>query len=211
MRAFSLKSINLDGYLTNKVFVFSIATLPFLRLFYFALNDKLTAHPIEFIEHSTGFWSLTILLALLCLTPIRQIFKLNKQIRLRRMLGLFVFFYAFLHVLTYLWLDYDFNYDEIAKDVIKHPRILVGFIAFILLIPLAATSNNASIKRLGASWLKLHSLVYLVAILAVTHFWMLVKRDIREPLIVAVVLFLLLGGRVYFRFLAKHRRPSLIH
>lgn len=124
------------------------------------------------------------------------------------MLGLFVFFYAFLHVLTYLWFDYDFNYDEITKDVIKHPRILVGFIAFILLIPLAATSNNASIKRLGASWLKLHSLVYLVAILAVTHFWMLVKRDIREPLIFAMVLFLLLAVRVYFRFLAKQRRPS---
>ena len=208
MRAFSLKSINLDGYLTNKVFVFSIATVPFLRLFYLALNDKLTAHPIEFIEHSTGFWSLTILLALLCLTPIRQIFKLNKQIRLRRMLGLFVFFYAFLHVVTYLWLDYDFNYDEIAKDVIKHPRILVGFIAFILLITLAATSNNASIKRLGASWVKLHSLVYLVAILAVTHFWMLVKRDIREPLIFAMVLFILLAIRVYFRFLAKQQRPS---
>jgi sulfoxide reductase heme-binding subunit YedZ len=208
MRAFSLKSINLDGYLTNKVFVFSIAILPFLRLFYLAFNDKLTAHPIEFIEHSTGFWSLTILLVLLFLTPMRQIFKLNKQIRLRRMLGLFVFFYAFLHVLTYLWLDYDFNYDEIAKDVIKHPRILVGFVAFILLIPLAATSNNASIKRLGAGWVKLHSLVYLVAILAVMHFWMLVKRDIREPLIFAMVIFLLLAVRVYSRFLAKQRRPS---
>ena len=208
MRAFSLKFISLDGYLTNKAFVFSIAILPFLRLFYLALNDRLTAHPIEFIEHSTGFWSLTVLLALLLLTPIRQIFKLNKQIRLRRMLGLFVFFYAFLHVATYLWLDYDFNYDEIAKDVIKHPRILVGFIAFILLIPLAATSNNASIKRLGASWLKLHSLVYIIAILAVMHFWMLVKRDIREPLIFAMVLFILLAVRVYFRFLAKQRRPS---
>jgi sulfoxide reductase heme-binding subunit YedZ len=208
MRAFSLKSINLDGYLTNKVFVFSIAILPFLRLFYLAFNDKLTAHPIEFIEHSTGFWSLTILLVLLFLTPMRQIFKLNKQIRLRRMLGLFVFFYAFLHVLTYLWLDYDFNYDEIAKDVIKHPRILVGFVAFILLIPLAATSNNASIKRLGAGWVKLHSLVYLVAILAVMHFWMLVKRDIREPLIFAMVIFLLLAVRVISRFLAKQRRPS---
>lgn len=208
MRAFSLNSFNLDGYLTNKVFVFSIAILPFLRLFYLALNGKLTAHPIEYIEHSTGFWALTILLVLLFLTPMRQIFKLNKQIRLRRMLGLFVFFYAFLHVLTYLWLDYDFNYDEIAKDVIKHPRILVGFVAFILLIPLAATSNNASIKRLGAIWVKLHSLVYLIAILAVTHFWMLVKRDIREPLIFAMVLFLLLAVRLYFKFLAKQRRPS---
>lgn len=208
MRAFSLKSINLDGYLTNKVFVFSIATLPFIRLFYLALNDKITAHPIEFIEHSTGFWSLTILLVLLFLTPLRQIFKLNKQIRLRRMLGLFVFFYAFLHAATYLWLDYDFSYDGIVNDVIKHPRILVGFIAFILLLPLAATSNNASIKGLGASWVKLHSLVYLVAILAVTHFWMLVKRDIREPLIFAMVLFLLLAVRVYFRFLSKQKSPS---
>lgn len=208
MRALSLKSINLDGYLTNKVFVFSIAILPFLRLFYLTLNDRLTAHPIEFIEHSTGFWSLTILLVLLFLTPIRQIFKLNKQIRLRRMLGLFVFFYAFLHVATYLWLDYDFSYDGIVNDVIKHPRILVGFIAFILLIPLAATSNNASIKSLGASWVKLHRLVYLVAILAVTHFWMLVKRDLREPLIFAMVLFLLLAVRVYFRFLAKQRSPN---
>jgi sulfoxide reductase heme-binding subunit YedZ len=124
------------------------------------------------------------------------------------MLGLFVFFYAFLHVATYLWLDYDFNYDEIAKDVIKHPRILVGFIAFILLLPLAATSNNASMKGLGASWVKLHSLVYLVAILAVTHFWMLVKRDIREPLIFAMVLFLLLAVRVYFRFLSEQKSPS---
>lgn len=208
MRALSLKSINLDGYLTNKVFVFSIAILPFLRLIYLALNDRLTAHPIEFIEHSTGFWSITILILLLFLTPIRQIFKLNKQIRLRRMLGLFVFFYAFLHVATYLWLDYDFSYDGIVNDVIKHPRILVGFFAFILLIPLAATSNNASIKRLGASWVKLHSLVYLVAILAVTHFWMLVKRDIREPLIFAMVLFLLLAVRVYLRFSAKQRSPS---
>ncbi len=208
MRAFSLKSINLDGYLTNKVFVFSIAILPFLRLFYLAHNNKLTAHPIEYLEHSTGFWTLTILLVLLFLTPIRQLFKLNKQIRLRRMLGLFVFFYAFLHVATYLWLDYDFNYDEIAKDVIKHPRILVGFIAFVLLLPLAATSNNASIKRLGADWVKLHKLVYLVAILAVTHFWMLVKRDVSEPMVFAIVLFLLLAVRVYFKFLAKLARPS---
>lgn len=208
MRTFSLKAIYLERYLTNKVFVFFIAILPFIRLFYLALNDRLTAHPIEFIEHFTGYWSLTILLILLLLTPIRQIFKLNKQIRLRRMLGLFVFFYAFLHVATYLWLDYDFSYDGIVSDVIKHPRILVGFIAFILLIPLAATSNNASIRRLGTGWVKLHSLVYLVAMLAVTHFWMLVKRDIREPLIFAMVLFLLLAVRVFFRFLAMQRSSS---
>jgi sulfoxide reductase heme-binding subunit YedZ len=124
------------------------------------------------------------------------------------MLGLFVFFYAFVHVMTYLWLDYAFSYEEIAKDVIKHPRIWVGFIAFLLLVPLAITSNRASIKRLGASWVRLHSLVYLFAILAVTHFWMLVKRDVREPLLFAVVLFLLLTIRIYFKFLAKQPRSG---
>jgi len=147
-----IRAAILSTSVINKATVFTLALIPFLRLFYLALNNKLTAHPIEYIEHSTGFWSLTIMLVLLCLTPLRLIFKTNKQIRFRRMLGLFVFFYAFVHVMTYLWLDYAFSYEEIAKDVIKHPRIWVGFIAFLLLIPLAITSNRASIKRLGASW-----------------------------------------------------------
>ncbi len=203
-----IRAAILSTSVINKATVFTLALIPFLRLFYLALTNKLTAHPIEYIEHSTGFWSLTIMLVLLCLTPLRLIFKTNKQIRFRRMLGLFVFFYAFVHVMTYLWLDYAFSYEEIAKDVIKHPRIWVGFIAFLLLVPLAITSNRASIKRLGASWVKLHSLVYLVAILAVTHFWMLVKRDVREPLLFAVVLFLLLAIRVYFKFLAKQPKSG---
>ena len=203
-----IRAAILSTSVINKATVFTLALIPFLRLFYLALNNKLTAHPIEYIEHSTGFWSLTIMLVLLCLTPLRLIFKTNKQIRFRRMLGLFVFFYAFVHVMTYLWLDYAFSYEEIAKDVIKHPRIWVGFIAFLLLVPLAITSNRASIKRLGATWVKLHSLVYIVAILAVTHFLMLVKRDIREPVLFAVVLFLLLAIRVYFKFLAKQPKSG---
>ncbi|CAN6133607.1 COG2717 Predicted membrane protein [Methylophilaceae bacterium] len=203
-----IKPAILSSFIFNKATVFTLALFPLLRLLYLALNNKLTAHPIEYIEHSTGFWSLTILLLLLLLTPIRLVFKTNKQIRFRRMLGLFVFFYAFMHVLTYLWLDYAFSYDEIAKDVIKHPRIWVGFIAFLLLLPLAATSNQASIKSLGANWVKLHKLVYLVAILAVTHFWMLVKRDVSEPMVFAIVLILLLAVRLYFRFTARQRRAS---
>ena len=203
-----IKPAILSSFMFNKATVFTLALFPLLRLLYLALNNKLTAHPIEYIEHSTGFWSLTILLLLLLLTPIRLVFKTNKQIRFRRMLGLFVFFYAFMHVLTYLWLDYAFSYDEIAKDVIKHPRIWVGFIAFLLLLPLAATSNQASIKSLGANWVKLHKLVYLVAILAVTHFWMLVKRDVSEPMVFAIVLILLLAVGLYFRFTARQRRAS---
>lgn len=203
-----IKPAILSSFMFNKATVFTLALFPLLRLLYLALNNKLTAHPIEYIEHSTGFWSLTILLLLLLLTPIRLVFKTNKQIRFRRMLGLFVFFYAFMHVLTYLWLDYAFSYDEIAKDVIKHPRIWVGFIAFLLLLPLAATSNQASIKSLGANWVKLHKLVYLVAILAVTHFWMLVKQDVSEPMVFAIVLILLLAVRLYFRFTARQRRAS---
>ena len=203
-----IKPAILSSFMFNKATVFTLALFPLLRLLYLALNNKLTAHPIEYIEHSTGFWSLTILLLLLLLTPIRLVFKTNKQIRFRRMLGLFVFFYAFMHVLTYLWLDYAFSYDEIAKDVIKHPRIWVGFIAFLLLLPLAATSNQASIKSLGANWVKLHKLVYLVAILAVTHFWMLVKQDVSEPMVFAIVLILLLAVGLYFRFTARQRRAS---
>jgi sulfoxide reductase heme-binding subunit YedZ len=198
----------LGTFLIHKATVFTLALIPLLRLFYLTVNNKLTAHPIEYIEHSTGFWALTIMLVLLCLTPLRLIFKINKQIRLRRMLGLFAFFYAFVHILIYLWLDYAFSYDAIAKDIIKHPRIWVGFIAFLLLLPLAITSNRASIKRLGANWVELHKLVYLVAILSVTHFWMLVKRDIREPVLFAIVLFFLLAIRVYFKFSAKLPRSG---
>jgi len=191
---------------SNKAVVFTLALIPFLRLLYLAIHNQLTAHPIEYIEHSTGFWSLALLMLTLSLTPIRLLFKTTRQMRLRRMLGLFVFFYATLHVLAYVWLDYAFSYDEIIKDVIRHPRIWVGFIAFTLLLPLAATSNHVSIKWLGSNWLKLHKVVYLIAILAVIHFWMLVKRDITEPISFAIVLFLLMAIRLFFNFIAMRRK-----
>lgn len=182
-----------------KVAVFLFCLVPLFRLIWLGFQDDLSANPIEFIERSTGFWALFILLATLALTPIRLITGRAWQIQLRRMLGLYMFFYACLHVITYLWLDFSFDWLAMTKDVAKHPRILVGFAAFILTIPLAITSNNAMMRRLGGRWKTLHQAVYPVAILAVVHFWWLVKKDIREPLFYAIVLLLLFGVRIYYK------------
>jgi sulfoxide reductase heme-binding subunit YedZ len=189
-----------------KSFVFLFCLIPVLRLFYLGLQDNLSANPIEFIERSTGFWTLLILLVTLSLTPIRLLTGIAWQIQLRRMLGLFMFFYACLHISVYLWLDYSFVWADITKDIIKHPRILVGFAAFVLTIPLAITSNNAMMKLLRQRWKQLHQLVYFIAILGVIHFWWLVKKDIREPLLFALILAALLGIRIYYKILAKQRR-----
>lgn len=189
-----------------KIFVFSLCLIPVSRLFYLGLQDNLSANPIEFIERSTGFWTLLILLVTLSLTPIRLLAGIAWQIQLRRMLGLLMFFYASLHISIYLWLDYSFVWADISKDIIKHPRILVGFASFVLTIPLAITSNNAMMKLLRQRWKRLHQLVYFIAILGVIHFWWLVKKDIREPLLFALILAALLGIRIYYKILAKQRR-----
>ncbi len=189
-----------------KIFVFSLCLIPVSRLFYLGLQDNLSANPIEFIERSTGFWTLLILLVTLSLTPIRLLAGIAWQIQLRRMLGLLMFFYAFLHISIYLWLDYSFVWADISKDIIKHPRILVGFAAFVLTIPLAITSNNNMMKLLRQRWKRLHQLVYFIAMLGVIHFWWLVKKDIREPLLFALILVALLGIRIYYKILAKQRR-----
>ncbi len=188
-----------------KAFVFALCLVPLTRLFWLGFQDDLSANPIEFIERSTGFWALFILLATLALTPIKLITGKVWQIQLRRMLGLFMFFYACLHVTTYLWLDFSFDWTDITKDIAKHPRILVGFAAFVLTIPLAITSNNAMVRRLRERWKKLHQLVYLISILGVIHFWWLVKKDIREPLLYAIILFVLLAVRIYYKKMAKQK------
>ncbi len=188
-----------------KILVFLICLVPLIRLIWLGFQDNLTANPIEFIERSTGFWALFILLATLALTPIRLLTGIAWPIQLRRMLGLFMFFYACMHISIYLWLDFAFDWPEITKDIAKHPRILVGFAAFVLTIPLAITSNNAMIKRLGGRWKQLHQLVYAIAILAVVHFWWLVKKDIREPLLYAVILIILLGVRIYYKRLKSKK------
>ncbi len=183
-----------------KAAIWLFALLPLSRLIWLGVNDNLGANPIEFIEHSTGTWALVFLLITLSMTPIRLLTGQVWQIQLRRVLGLFMFFYACLHIITYVWLDFVFMWDELLIDVAKHPRILVGFAAFLLAIPLAATSNSYMIKRLKTNWKKLHQTVYLIAILAVVHFWMLVKKDLTEPIYYAVMLIVLLGIRVYFKY-----------
>ena len=182
-----------------KALAFLLASFPLIRLIWLGVHDNLSANPIEFIERSTGFWALLILLITLSLTPIRLITNRVWQLQLRRMLGLFMFFYACLHIAIYLWLDFSFVWADISKDIIKHPRILLGFFAFILTIPLAITSNKAMVRRLGERWKQLHQLVYLIAILGVVHFWWLVKKDIREPLLYASILVLLLAIRIYYK------------
>ena len=141
-----------------------------------------------------------MLLITLTVTPLRRLSGWNWLLRLRRMLGLYAFFYACLHFTTYIWLDQFFDLASIGKDVVKRPFITVGFTAFVLLIPLAATSTNAMVKRLGARrWQLLHRLIYAIGICGVVHFWWLVKKDIREPLIFGALLAVLLGARLVWR------------
>ncbi len=186
-----------------KALVWLLALLPLARLIWLGVNDDLGANPVEFVEHSTGTWALVFLLITLSMTPIRLLTGQVWQIQLRRMLGLFMFFYACLHVITYIWLDFNFLWDELFVDVTKHPRILVGLAAFLLAIPLAVTSNSYMIKRLKANWKKLHQLVYIIAILAVVHFLMLVKKDLTDPIYYAIALIILFGIRLYYKYQAN--------
>lgn len=179
-----------------KVLVFLACLGPLTRLVWLGINDGLGANPIEFITHSTGTWTLVFMLVTLSVTPLRRITKQLWLIRLRRMLGLFAFFYACLHFTTYIWLDQFFEWDSIVKDVAKRPFITAGFAAFVLLIPLALTSTRGWIRRLGKQWMQLHRLIYLSAALGVLHFLWLVKADIREPMIYGAVLAALLGFRL---------------
>lgn len=180
-----------------KAVLFVVCLLPLVRLVVLGFIDGLGANPIEFITRSTGTWTLIFLLVTLSITPLRRLFNQPGLIRLRRMFGLFAFFYASLHFITYIWLDQFFELPEIAKDIVKRPFITVGFLAFVLLIPLAATSNNAVIKRMGVRrWQRLHRLIYVIGILGVVHYWWLVKKDLTQPIIYASVLAMLLAYRV---------------
>jgi methionine sulfoxide reductase heme-binding subunit len=187
-----------------KVVIWLLALIPVARLLWLGFTNDLGANPVEFVEHSTGIWALVFLLASLSMTPIRLLTKQVWQIQVRRLLGLWMFFYAVLHVITYVWLDFNFLVDEIMRDVVDHPRILVGFAAFVLTIPLAMTSNNYMMKKLKSNWKSLHKTVYLVAVLAVVHFLLLVKKDLTEPFYYAAVLVLLFGIRIYCKYQTKN-------
>lgn len=179
-----------------KPLVFLICLIPLARLIYLGLTDGLGANPIEFITRSTGTWTLTGLMITLAVTPLRRLTSYNALVRYRRMLGVFTFFYASLHFTTYIWLDQFFSLPEILKDIYKRPFITVGFAAFVLLIPLALTSTNAMMRRLGKRWQQLHRLVYLIGALGVLHYVWLVKKDLTQPLIYGAVLLVLLAMRL---------------
>ena len=194
-----------------KVAIWIFALLPLARLIWLGIHDDLSANPVEFVERSTGTWALVFLLITLSMTPIRLLTGQIWQIQLRRMLGLWMFFYACLHITTYVWLDYSFLWSDIVKDIIKHPYVIVGFSAFLLTIPLAVTSNNFMIKRMKKNWKKLHQLIYVIAILAILHFWWLVKKDVTEPFYYAAVLIILFGIRLYYQYSSKkviNNKPS---
>lgn len=173
-----------------------VCLLPLLRLLGLGVGGGLGANPIEFVTHSTGTWTLVGLLVTLSFTPLRRLTGATGLIRYRRMLGLFSFFYACLHFLTYLWLDQFFDLAAIARDIVKRPFITAGFGTFVLLVPLAATSNHATMRRLGRRWKSLHRLIYVAVPLGVLHYLWLVKRDVTAPLIYGGVLLLLLVLRL---------------
>ncbi|MGD8566485.1 MAG: protein-methionine-sulfoxide reductase heme-binding subunit MsrQ [Gammaproteobacteria bacterium] len=182
-----------------KPVVFVICLLPLALLIWDAFNDGLGANPVEAITHRTGDWTLRFLLLTLSVTPLRLVFGWKKLIRFRRMLGLFAFFYVCLHFLTYLVFDHFFDFGEIAKDIVKRPYITVGFSAFVMLIPLAVTSTNKMMKRLGKNWKRLHQLVYVAAVCGILHYLWLVKADILQPMIYAVILLLLFAVRAWYQ------------
>lgn len=195
----SMKQPDPRRFAALKAALFLLCLAPLAGLIQGIVSDSLGANPIEAVTRSLGDWALRFLLITLAVTPLRRLSGLNWLLRLRRMLGLYAFFYALLHVLSYAWLDQFFDWGDILKDIVKRPFITFGFAAFVLLIPLAATSNNAMIKRLGGRrWQWLHRTVYAIAVFGVLHFWWMVKLDITQPAIYAAVLSLLLGMRLYW-------------
>lgn len=191
--------------------VFIACSVPFALLLggaFGLFGLSLGADPVERLLHSCGKTGLNMILITLLVTPVRQLTGFTHVIRLRRMLGLFAFFYTALHFTIYLVLDRTLDWGEVVEDIAKRPYITIGFAALLILIPLAITSTNTMMRRLGRRWQKLHQLVYLAAILGVWHYWWQVKKDIREPLIYAGILAVLLGYRAFVKLRARQRLTS---
>jgi sulfoxide reductase heme-binding subunit YedZ len=180
----------------TKPLLFLAALVPLARLVWKFFHDALGANPIEVITHTTGDWTLILIMVTLSITPLRKVTKQYWLIGIRRMIGLFAFFYGCLHFTTYLWLDKFFDVHEIIKDVVKRPFITMGFLAFVCLLPLAFTSTKGWIRRLGKNWQRLHRLIYVTALAGVIHYIWLVKADLRKPLQYAFVLSVLLTYRI---------------
>ena len=181
-----------DRIAAFKPLAFAACLLPLALLAWDTWNGALGADPVAQLEHRSGDWALRLLLATLAITPLRRLTGWNKAIRFRRMLGLFAFFYVSVHLTIYLVIDLGGFWSQLLTEIAKRPYITVGFTAWLLLIPLALTSTNAMMRRLGRNWQRLHKLVYLIAVLGVLHFLWLVKADHREPAIYLGVLIVLL-------------------
>jgi len=180
--------------------LFVVALLPALGLLGGALQVgpvHLGADPVRTLIHECGIWTLRLLWLTLLITPLRELTGLNDLLRLRRMLGLFAFFYSLLHMTAWVWLDQGLDGAVIVSEVVKRPYLALGMTAVLLMVPLAVTSTNAMMRRLRKRWLVLHRLIYVIALLGIWHFWWQVKKDIREPLVYALLLALLLGYRVF--------------
>ena len=186
------------SWLKGAIFVLALA--PLLRMAYLTVTGQLV-DPLEFITRGTGDWTLYFLCITLAVTPLRRLSGWNWLVKLRRMLGLYTFFYGLLHFTTFLWFDHFFDVQEMWKDVLKRPFITVGFIAFVLLIPLALTSTNGMIKRLGGKrWQWLHRLIYVIAPLAILHFWWMKagKHNFTQPILFGSIVGILLLTRVWW-------------
>ena len=189
----------------NKILIFTNALVPLTLLAFDGLRGNLGANPIEFFLRTTGVLTLVFLLITLSVTPLRKYFGWNNLVKFRRMLGLYAFFYGFLHLVTYSIFDKSLSISAIASDVWQRPFIAFGMSAFFLLIPLAVTSTNGMIKRLGGkNWTRLHKLTYPIAILGVIHFWLIVKSDLKYPFLFAFILAILLGYRIY----SAYQKPN---
>jgi sulfoxide reductase heme-binding subunit YedZ len=191
-----------------KIVVFINGLVPLALMVWDWYHGQLGANPVEFLTRTTGMLTLVFLLVSLAVTPLRKITSVQWLIQFRRMLGLYAFFYGFLHLTTYIWFDRSFNVKSTIADIYARPFIAIGMFSFFLLVPLAITSTKGWIKRLGGKrWARLHKLVYVAAIGGVIHFWMLVKSDIRLPIRFAFLLAVLLGSRLVITHL-KQKTPS---
>ena len=181
-----------------KTIFFILSLLPLIRLIWLGLHDGLGANPVEWITRSTGTWALVFLCVALAMTPLRLVTGSTQWIKMRRMFGLFCFFYALLHFLIWVWLDQNFDVDAMIKDVIDRPFITMGFVSFVLLIPLALSSNQYSLRLLGKHWSLLHKLVYVIACTAIIHYWWhkAGKNDFETVSIYAVLILVLLCFRI---------------
>ena len=188
----------------NKILLWLNALIPLALLGYDAFRGQLGANPVELFLRTTGVLTLVFLFITLWITPLRKILSNNQLIKYRRVLGLFAFFYGSVHLTTYFVFDRGGSLSGTVSDVIQRPFIAFGMLAFFLMVPLAITSTNAMVKRLGGKrWQRLHRLIYLTAIFGVIHFWMIVKSDITYPAMFALVLAVLLGYRLYSRYKPK--------